>query len=217
MSTTGYGEPNQYMGLNMELYDRIKKEMSEGIVKAILEDAGYRVIDSGIEKVIRELNCLPSLEYLHLNFPESMRKLPDFTVMNQEQSQKFLVEVKYRSDWSKDVLLNLKDQVSLFGEIILISFNANPPNGQQPNAENLPSKHMRCCSLKIDGGIYKAEVRERKDGKTVYQWKDIQTIGDGSGLWWAMSPLQEKFTQLNERSNSLSLTTSIKALSGILN
>nr|WP_279196851.1 hypothetical protein [Ralstonia mannitolilytica] len=35
----------------MDFENRIKKEMTEGIVKAILEDAGYRVIDSGIEKV----------------------------------------------------------------------------------------------------------------------------------------------------------------------
>lgn len=35
--------------------------MTEGIVKAILEDAGYRVIDSGIEKVLREVSCMNAL------------------------------------------------------------------------------------------------------------------------------------------------------------
>ncbi|WP_104565282.1 hypothetical protein [Ralstonia mannitolilytica] len=50
----------------MDFENRIKKEMTEGIVKAILEDAGYRVIDSGIEKIIRELSCMSSFEYAKL-------------------------------------------------------------------------------------------------------------------------------------------------------
>lgn len=51
------------MTVSMSFTSRIKKEMTEGIVRAILEDAQYRVIDSGIEKVLRELSCLTSAEY----------------------------------------------------------------------------------------------------------------------------------------------------------
>ncbi|CAJ0736137.1 hypothetical protein [Ralstonia mannitolilytica] len=59
----------------MDFENRIKKEMTEGIVKAILEDAGYRVIDSGIEKVIRELSCMSSFEYAKLAYPDAMSRL----------------------------------------------------------------------------------------------------------------------------------------------
>lgn len=45
-----------------------------------------------------------------------MSHLPDFTVMNRDQTTKQLVEVKYRSNWSKNVFEEVKDQVKLFGE-----------------------------------------------------------------------------------------------------
>ncbi|KVG66125.1 hypothetical protein [Burkholderia pseudomultivorans] len=82
----------------MDFENRIKKEMTEGIVKAILEDAGYRVIDSGIEKIIRELSCLPSFEYAKLAYPDAMSRLPDFTVMTKDQDEKYSVQLKYEDD-----------------------------------------------------------------------------------------------------------------------
>lgn len=78
----------------MEFINRIKKEMSEGIVKAILENYNYRVIDTGIEKVIREVSFLPIEAYNALGFPDALRKLPDFVVMDSEQKLKLLVDVK---------------------------------------------------------------------------------------------------------------------------
>jgi hypothetical protein len=65
--------------MSMSFPSRIKKAMTEGIVRATLEDAHYRVIDSGIEKVLRELSCLNSVEYAALGYPDAMSHLPDFT------------------------------------------------------------------------------------------------------------------------------------------
>lgn len=56
----------------MEFQNRIKKELSEGIVKSILDDAGYRIIPPGIENL-----------------------LPDLTVMDREQSARHLVKAKW--------------------------------------------------------------------------------------------------------------------------
>jgi hypothetical protein len=44
----------------MDFSNRLKKEMSEGIVRAVLEDAGYLVTDFGIEKLIPGLNRRPA-------------------------------------------------------------------------------------------------------------------------------------------------------------
>ncbi|ROT97417.1 hypothetical protein EB810_06010 [Altererythrobacter sp. FM1] len=42
----------------MNFASRLKKEMSEGIVRAVLEHADYRVTDFGIEKAVPYFNCL---------------------------------------------------------------------------------------------------------------------------------------------------------------
>jgi len=88
--------------------------MTEGIIRAILVDAGYRVIGLGIENVIRETECLTALEYAGLDFPKAMRSLPDLLVMNREQNEKFLVEVKFRSCWNCEIFEEISEQVHLF-------------------------------------------------------------------------------------------------------
>lgn len=201
----------------MNFENRIKKEMTEGIVKAILEDAGYRVIDSGIEKVIRELSCLSQVEYQNLEYPDAMKHLPDFTVMDREQKKKYLVEVKYRSNWSKEILLEVKDKVKIFGKLILISVNANPPFEK---TRNIPSEFLRCCNLRFAGDKYEVELSEqdwpRPYGSRIFYWKDVDDITDDQKLWWRMSPLQDKFTELKSRREDLTLFSAVQALAGIL-
>ena len=193
----------------MEFGNRIKKEMTEGMIKALLEDAGYRVIDSGIEKVIRELSCMNAPDYLRLGYPDALSHLPDFTVMNRLQTEKFLVEVKYRSIWDKSLFDSVAEQVRIFGEIVLISVNAG---AEDPQNLNLPSRFLRCCRLRHRDGVYEVELRK----KDRTYWQSVDKLSDGTTLWWSMSPLQKCFTQLSEDKNSKSLTSAIKALTGIL-
>lgn len=193
----------------IQFSDRIKKEMTEGIVRAILEDAQYRVIDSGIEKVLRELSCLSAVEYKTLGYPDAMSHLPDFTVMNREQTTKQLVEVKYRSTWGKNLFDEVREQVRLFGEIVLISVNAK---AEDPKGINMPSRFLRCCGLKFDAGIYM--VQQNINKTTV--WTPIHEIRDGSGLWWSMLHLHEKFPQLQDEKNKATLFQAVSALAGIL-
>lgn len=201
--------------MSMSFTSRIKKEMTEGIVRAILEDANYRVIDSGIEKVLRELSCMTSPEYGALGYPDAMSRLPDFTVMNREQTTKQLVEVKYRTVWDKQLLENVEEQVRIFGEIIVVSVNAAATD---PRGHNLPSRYLRCCRLKHDGGIYKVELNKRRRSSQPYEptWEPVNTLKDGPWLWWAMRPLHEVFVQLSEDSNKDTLFHAVEALAGIL-
>lgn len=198
----------------MSFSSRIKKEMTEGIVRAILEDAQYRVIDCGIEKVLRELSCLSAVEYKTLGYPDAMSHLPDFTIMNREQTTKQLVEVKYRTTWGKALFDEVKDQVKIFGEIVLVSVNAS---AEDPRKLDRPSRYLRCCSLKFDGGVYKVEInKKQEDGSYTRTWVPVDGLSDGTWLWWAMLPLHEKFPQLNEEANKDTLFDAVKALAGIL-
>ncbi|MBN8745750.1 MAG: hypothetical protein J0I24_15875 [Thiomonas arsenitoxydans] len=201
----------------MDFSSRIKKEMTEGIVRAILEDAGYRVIDSGIEKFIRELSVLLPEQYKTLGFPDAMSHLPDFTVLTQEQDRKYFVEVKYRRTWDKSIFDQVEDQVKLFGSLVLVSINATPKNPN--NLKEAPSRYLRCCELKFDAGQYM--IHQRKDGE--HHWNPVSSIGNGDGLWWSMSPLQEIFTSLRRKaspaeidSKETSLFKAIDAIKGIL-
>lgn len=200
--------------MSMTFTSRIKKEMTEGIVRAILEDAHYRVIDSGIEKVLRELSCMTSMEYGALGYPDAMSHLPDFTVMNREQTTKQLVEVKYRTTWDKQLFEKVEEQVRLFGEIVMVSVNASAPD---PKKHNHPSRYLRCCRLKYDDGVYKVEINKRRSSQPyVPTWEPVSKLRDGVWLWWAMRPLHEVFVQLSEESNKDTLFHAVEALAGIL-
>jgi hypothetical protein len=199
----------------LDFENRIKKEMTEGIVKAILEDAGYRVIDSGIEKVIRELSCLSALEYANLAYPDAMSNLPDFTVMNNEQTEKFLVEVKFRSKWNRDLFQEIRRQVEIFGELVLVSINAMPSN---PKGYKYPSTYLRCCRVKFKDGKYFVQLKFEDDAGWKHYWRDFEEIEFNDNTWWAMSQLDKVFTKLNDKELDAkkSLDSAIKALSGIL-
>ena len=199
----------------MNLLDRLKKEMSEGVVKALLEDAHYRVIESGIEKVIRELSVLNSYEYKLLHFPDAIVLLPDFTVMNKSSDEKKLVEVKYRTNWDPSLLDDVKRQVELFGEIVLVCFNGNPTDARDyTGPPDAPSRHLRCCRLKIDAGVY--SIYARNSNEKSWQWKTVKEFASGSNPWWGLTPLQEEFNNLADIDRVGSVKTAMKALSGLL-
>lgn len=189
--------------------------MSEGIVKAILEDAQYRVIDSGIEKVVRELACLSPMQYAGLAYPDAMRQLPDFTVMNVEQTEKFLVEVKYRSQWDSSLFVEITEQVKVYGELVLVSINANPPNHK---GLFLPSTYLRCCRVKYADEKLMLQLKFKNHLKENHYWKPLDEVNEDS-LWWGMSELDRVFTGLksDDLDSRKSLDSAIKALSGILN
>lgn len=97
--------------MDMSFENRLKGNITEAIVKALLVDEGYRVIDSGIEHLVREISCLDRREYMELSFADALRKLPDLIVMNKRQDNAHLVEVKYRQSWSPSLIGELEEQV----------------------------------------------------------------------------------------------------------
>lgn len=196
----------------MKFADRIKKEMAEGIVRAILEDAGYRVVDYGIEKQLRELACMTPEEYRALAFPDAMRHAPDFAVMDRDQTEKFLVEVKYRTAWGKEVFADIQEQVRSMKEIVLVSIFAGAPNPK--NYKTSPARFIRCCALKWEGEACLVEQR-RQEGAV--EWTQLDELKDDKNLWWSMSPLHEKFPRLGEKKEERTLFTAIESLAGILN
>ena len=197
----------------MNFIDRIKKEMSEGIVRAILEDAGYRVIDSGIEKVLREISCMPKETYIKLGFPEAIRLLPDLTVMDKDQTFKVLVDVKYRKEWDFKLLDDVYEQVKLYSSLTLVVINACPPRLKE-DQKLYPSGHIRCIDLTInDRGDYMVKITHPDKSE---EWVKVETVKKWPSFWWSTQAMSNKFKAIPEKDNESSLRAAIDAISGII-
>lgn len=199
----------------MNFESRIKKEMTEGVVRAILEDAQYRVVDYGIEKTVREVAHISAEDYIKLKFAKAVRKAPDLLVMTESQDEQCLVEIKYREIWDKSLLVSLEEQIKLFEELILVSVNANPPN---VFGTYYPSTYLRCCRMRWKDGKVEVQLRIKKE-KFIHYWRSYDDIVDDvKTLWWAMSPLDEVFPLLKHKGldSNKTLDKAVKAISGIL-
>ena len=82
----------------MQFANRIKGSVTQTLLRALLEDGGYRIVPFGIEEVWRDLALLNEAEYEGLKLPRTLRQLPDFFVANQSFDLTWLVEVKYRKE-----------------------------------------------------------------------------------------------------------------------
>lgn len=193
----------------MKITDRLKKEMSEGVVRAILEHAEYRVTDFGIEKQI-PLAHLNKPEYKALDFPDAVRLQPDFVVLARDETAKLFVEVKYRDNWCAEVLTKVQSQVEIFKQVVLVSFYPNAPN---PKNFDSPSQHLRCCRLSFEDDKYEVELW---DGKSrTHSWHLVSSIKDSDRLWWQMSPLKEIFDQFKDEGVHDALRAAVKSISGL--
>jgi hypothetical protein len=92
--------------------NRMKGSVTETLVKSLLEDAGYRIVPLGIQEVIRELAVLKQTHYKKLGLPEALRKLPDYFVADQDFQETWLLEVKYRKQWSSKTRESLERQIA---------------------------------------------------------------------------------------------------------
>lgn len=196
--------------MQMDFKNRIKKGLTEAVVKSILVDAGYRVLDFGIESQIRELECLTALEYLGLDFPTALRSMPDLLVMDREQTLKHLVEVKFRSGWNVELLLEIEEQVRLFKEVVLICLNTQPvvPAGRLTS----PASYLRCCRLTFQDERYCVELNDHGEKK----WLEVGELGTHDGQWWGLRPLQEIFAKVDDRREAGTLFTAIGSIKGLI-
>lgn len=191
----------------MKFGNRIKKEMSEGLIRAVLTDAGYRVVSSGVESLVREVECLSSREYNALGFSNGLRKLPDFIVMNRDQSEMHAVEVKYRKDWSPRLLEDIKGQVQLVGRITLICFNATPMFSSEPSA----ATYLRCCELKYENGHYLVNFYKDR----AFSWREVSAVYEDPEPWFRLAPMQRVFDELEDRWSDKTLENAVLAMESV--
>lgn len=197
-------KPEECMGFT----NRIKKEMSEGLIKALLVDAGYRVISSGIESIIRETECLEKEQFYRLGFSKALTSMPDYIVMDKAQTEMHIIDVKYRKNWTASLLNDVHDQVELMGKLTLVCFNANPPS---TSGAASAGTFLRCCELKICEGKYL--VHKYQSG--VFEWVEVSTIINDPDAWYRLAPMQKVFSKLQVRGEDLTLTQAVASMTTI--
>lgn len=108
----------------MTVINTTKGRVGEAIVKAVLTSARYRVVPFGVEETVRELAVLEGADYGKLKLPMALRFMPDFFVATRKVDETWLVEVKYRGNWSKSVrrrlLSPLRVQAGKWGNVTLV-------------------------------------------------------------------------------------------------
>lgn len=196
----------------LDFKNRLKQELSQGVLKCLLEDCGYRVIPLGIESIIKEITSLEKEAYKKLDFSDSVRFLPDFCILDQSLKHKFIVEVKYRWDWNGNILKKVSKQVKMFKDIILVIFIGNP----QTDRHTVPSTYIRCCRMYMsEQNQVCAEVKDtsgRDKTKEIFVEKeDLSKLN-----WWDLRILQNYFSDLETSKQEKSLVEAIKSISGIL-
>lgn len=197
----------------MDFENRLKRELSQGVLKCLLEDCGYHVIPLGIEAVIREIACLDKEAYKKLDFSDAVRFLPDFCILDQNLKHKLIVEVKYRWDWDGNILKEVSNQVRMFRDIILVVFIGNPPDVKYTPK---PSTYVRCCKMYMsEENQVCAGVKDTNGGDTTkaifVEEEDLSKLN-----WWDLMILQNYFFDLKISKEEESLVKAIKSISGIL-
>lgn len=191
----------------MDFGNRLKKELTEGIVRSLLKDAGYRVIDFGIENTLREVECLSVSQYLKLCLPDCMRSMPDLVVMDKDQTVSHMVEVKYRNGWTVDLFNDLEEQVRILKKMTLIYVNGLPPEDKR-NLQS-PSRNIRCCLLL------------HKEGEFLFQgvsgeWQPVNSLRTDENQWWGMNLLQNVFPLFHERNSEQTISKAVNAIRSVL-
>ena len=95
----------------IEFASLLKAQITQSLVKALFERAGYRVSRLGVEELYAEVIHLSEEQYLSMGLPLALRYLPDLLVADQALNTVYLVEVKYRRTFNEESMRSLYEKL----------------------------------------------------------------------------------------------------------
>lgn len=123
----------------------IKAQVTQSLLTAMLENAGYRVSRLGVEERLAEIKYLDKHRYDALRLPVQLRLLPDLLVTDQELTVAHLVEVKHRSYWDRQTIRGLCErlqaQLSHWPGMLSVVFLSEPLWDERCYIQD----HVRAC------------------------------------------------------------------------
>ena len=208
----------------MLLANRMKGDIAQTLIKSLLVAARYRVIDFGVEKTVREVASLSRPEYDALRrrglggmlvekraINAALSELPDFVVMDHEQTMSDFVEVKYRESINNILscdVAGLARQVRRYGEVVVVLVVGISIHIR--GSFDLPDDlrdHVRCLVLYHDATPKtKSTKRDATDPLAITKMRCADGIDrllsdlgrDPRDLWNHALPLPEVFARLDQ-------------------
>ena len=111
----------------LEFTNVIKGAVTQNTLAVLFEQGGYRVTRLGIEELFGEVKYLDANEYFGLNLPSVLRYLPDLLIANLNMTNAFMVEVKYRRQFSPAALhSDLSEQFKYWPQTHVVTMISEP-------------------------------------------------------------------------------------------
>ncbi len=111
----------------MDLDNALHGHLVAAVFEVLLIDAGYQVVPLGVERSVRELRTVGQEKYLDLVHPR-LRFIPDFFVLDLDEEESWLMEVKYRHYLHPRLLDDLKGIQEEWAPFMLILAVGEPPD-----------------------------------------------------------------------------------------
>lgn len=201
----------------MDFKNRLKGTVTQTLVKALLEDAGYRIIPLGIEEVIREVATLPRDAYLALGLSQTLRRMPDFFVAEQDLEKTWLVEVKYRKQWSEKTRASLgrqiSEQVRRWGPLHLLVFLGT----STVSGDDQPVYRIGVIkTVYQDGSLFFLRHRWKHTAPDLFALEEEWTPTPWNELEWKdFSRVQDEFGQLTKKWKDQTIVKSMSVLQSL--
>lgn len=193
---------------NLPFDNKLKGNITQVILKTLLEDVGYNVVPFGVEEVFREIKELEKEQVIEL--PTTLRKMPDFIVINQDKTKVFMVEVKYRKKWDEDTKQELSEtlipQLQTWNPIYVMMFIGEIDE----KLTKYPARFARIAKVTlINEQLHILYTSSTKTQETPFEWQKVD--------FNRLAKLQKIFPKLMDKKSEKTLEKMLPLLETLRN
>ncbi len=139
----------------MEIDPLLIGHLTATVFEVLLVHAGYQVVPTGIERTIRELRTVEAGPYIRLA-PKPLRAVPDFFVLDLENNESWMAEVKFRQRIRPSFMRDLEVMQERWGDpFVLILTLAEPPEEWKGEV-----RHIRVFQINEETDLGETFLRE---------------------------------------------------------
>lgn len=198
----------------MDFTNRLKGNITQGLLETLLEDVKYRIVPLGIEEVVREVKSIDPESYLRMGLSKTLRRLPDFFVALPDLSQSWLVEVKYRKQWNertRDALgADIREQIEQWQPVHLVIFL-----GESARTYDTPSSRLGVCKL-VCRDDQLGVLRKVREGGLIDRGRWVEQFDPWNTVTWdSMSRFQDVFPGVSGRYEESTLTKAVSVMTSL--